>query len=167
MSEEFLSELGNRRSKAPLWMSALVFEFYGMRLSADQVAQAIGTREKIRQKREGGADCFDVALHIHEAIQKARAMIASGKPLFPKPPPDMRERWQCMVVQTPSWANLDAIRDIYRQCREVTRRTGVPHHVDHIVPIKGRLVLGLHVENNLRIIPATENIRKRNRFEVQ
>lgn len=61
--------------------------------------------------------------------------------------------------QTPSWANLDKIKEIYLNC---------PYgfHVDHIVPLKGRLVAGLHVENNLQYLPAKENLAKRNIYHV-
>ena len=39
----------------------------------------------------------------------------------------------------------------------VTRSTGVQHSVDHIVPLLHPLVCGLHVSDNLRIIPLKEN----------
>lgn len=68
--------------------------------------------------------------------------------------------------RTPAWANQEAIRAIYDLAHRLTDETGVPHHVDHEIPLQGELVSGLHVENNLRVIPATENIRKRNKFEV-
>lgn len=42
--------------------------------------------------------------------------------------------------------------------------TGVLHHVDHIVPLISPLVCGLHVGNNLRVIPAVENMRKSNKL---
>jgi len=42
----------------------------------------------------------------------------------------------------------------------LSRVTGKPHHVDHIVPIAGKTACGLHVASNLRAIPARLNARK-------
>lgn len=64
------------------------------------------------------------------------------------------------------WANQEAIADVYKECLETTERTGVLHHVDHIVPLQSKVVCGLHNEFNLRIIPAKENLTKSNKFEV-
>lgn len=65
---------------------------------------------------------------------------------------------------TPPWSDLKAIAAVYAERDRLTEKTGVPHHVDHIIPIKGERVTGLHVAANLRVIPATENIRKNNKF---
>lgn len=62
----------------------------------------------------------------------------------------------------PKWADEEKIKAIYRYSRHLTQTSGVAHHVDHIVPLRSKLVCGLHSEHNLQPIPATENARKRN-----
>lgn len=42
--------------------------------------------------------------------------------------------------------------------------TGIKWHVDHVIPLKGKQVSGLHIWNNLQVIPAIENLRKTNSF---
>jgi hypothetical protein len=63
------------------------------------------------------------------------------------------------VLATPSWFDAEKVRYVYLQAGRM-RRAGHDVHVDHIYPLRGELVCGLHVHNNLRIIPATENIAK-------
>lgn len=62
--------------------------------------------------------------------------------------------------QCPAWADKSRIREIYRGCPP-------GHHVDHIVPLHGKLVSGLHVEHNLQYLPASENISKGNSFKIE
>lgn len=63
---------------------------------------------------------------------------------------------------TPVWADKKAIEEIYVKARMLTLSTGIKHEVDHIVPIKGIDVSGLHVENNLQILTKSENRKKWN-----
>ena len=64
--------------------------------------------------------------------------------------------------QTPPWADKSKIQEIYDQSFDM----GPDFHVDHIIPLQGELVSGLHCEQNLVIIPRDVNLRKRNFFEV-
>ena len=64
---------------------------------------------------------------------------------------------------TPLWANKKAIKEIYEICIKTTKTTGIKHEVDHIIPLRGEFVSGLHVEWNLQVIKATENRSKSNK----
>jgi hypothetical protein len=66
---------------------------------------------------------------------------------------------------TPPWSDLEKIKVIYTACQKITESTKKEHHVDHIVPLKGENVCGLHVWWNLRIIPAKMNLSKGNKVE--
>lgn len=75
-----------------------------------------------------------------------------------------RARYARRLGATPIWANLSAIRQIYKEAEFMSLATGIPHDVDHIIPLKSLVVCGLHVETNLRVIPRNINIRKGNKL---
>ena len=64
------------------------------------------------------------------------------------------------IRQRPKWADMAKIREIYANKPE-------GYHVDHIIPLRGKLVSGLHVENNLQYLTAEENMRKHNTFNLE
>jgi hypothetical protein len=64
----------------------------------------------------------------------------------------------------PAWANEFIIGEAYDCAQQRSKLTGVPHHVDHIVPLQGKTVCGLHVHENLQVIPGKLNLSKGRRF---
>lgn len=62
--------------------------------------------------------------------------------------------------RTPKWADLEVIATFYKNCP-------ANYHVDHIIPLKGKLVSGLHIIENLQYLPAKENIIKSNKFDLE
>jgi hypothetical protein len=73
------------------------------------------------------------------------------------------ERQRDLAIRTPKWANLEDIKRIYINAQSLNK-DGIRHNVDHIIPLKGKLVSGLHCESNLRIITAFENQSKGNKL---
>lgn len=68
----------------------------------------------------------------------------------------------------PLWLSISDKIEIawaYKLAAQRGLETGVPHHVDHIIPLNGKIVSGLHVPQNLQIITETENCKKRNAYE--
>lgn len=76
-----------------------------------------------------------------------------------------RAREKRIKQATPPWADLKAIEGFYYRSAELSLKTGIKHHVDHIYPLKSPHMCGLHVETNLQILPAKVNLRKSNRIE--
>jgi 5-methylcytosine-specific restriction endonuclease McrA len=64
---------------------------------------------------------------------------------------------------TPKWVDAKELAAIYGAAKALTAATGTSHEVDHIVPLCGGFVCGLHVPWNLQIIPRYENRSKGNR----
>lgn len=86
--------------------------------------------------------------------------------------PHKRAAWNAAyraakIQRTPKWLTDDdkfLIQEIYHLSNIRSKLTGVPWEVDHILPLKGRRVSGLHVPENLQVIPQPNNNKKRNKF---
>lgn len=64
------------------------------------------------------------------------------------------------LLRIPKYADLEAITIFYKECP-------IGYHVDHIIPLQGKNVSGLHILSNLQYLPAAENIAKSNKFIVE
>jgi len=73
-----------------------------------------------------------------------------------------RKRYISKIRATPPWLTREHLENI-KQIYIKAKNSGM--HVDHIVPLKGKNVSGLHVPWNLQIISASDNIKKGNRFQ--
>jgi len=66
------------------------------------------------------------------------------------------------IKATPSWANHKYIALWYLLAKKEADRTGRKVHVDHIIPLQGKEVCGLHCEDNMQLLFAEDNLRKSN-----
>lgn len=67
---------------------------------------------------------------------------------------------------TPQWFDDALVEAVYTEAERLSAETGIPHEVDHVVPLQGRMVSGLHVADNLQIITREENRKKSNAWVV-
>lgn len=78
-----------------------------------------------------------------------------------------QKRHTAKLLRTPAWLTnqhwkeIETTYQLSQWCSEVT---GVRYNVDHIIPLQGKTVCGLHVPWNLRVIPAADNFKKGNRI---
>lgn len=78
-------------------------------------------------------------------------------------------RKKVVKQRTPKWlTDFDKlkIQCFYSVAAMLTRENKESWHVDHIVPLQGVKVSGLHVPNNLQVMRGVENVGKKNKFEV-
>ena len=77
------------------------------------------------------------------------------------------KRRSAELNRTPSWLTKEdwaEIEDIYRMAKRRSEVEGIQYHVDHIIPLQGKNISGLHVPSNLQILRARDNLSKGNRY---
>lgn len=79
------------------------------------------------------------------------------------------ERRAATFRAIPPWLSAEdraLIAEKFAESKRITKETGIKHSVDHIIPLKGRTVSGLHVPWNLQVIPFVDNVRKWIHYEA-
>lgn len=77
------------------------------------------------------------------------------------------KRYTNTLKRTPKWLTKDQHKEMeqfYIKSKELEKETGIKHNVDHIIPLQGKNVSGLHVPWNLQVITKLDNIKKNNKF---
>ena len=74
-------------------------------------------------------------------------------------------RRAAQIERTPAWSDPNEMGEIYNSAAEISEITGVPHEVDHVIPLQGQHVSGLHHQDNLLVVPKSDNRTKGNRFK--
>lgn len=116
--------------------------------------------EAFRARLAAYAAKFKTTLAYRYRRRPRRTLEQRGKPSL--------NRRKYIKHRTPPWLareQRDAMRRIYRQARDYSELAGEPYHVDHIVPLRGRTVSGLHVPWNLQVIRGADNLRKCNNVD--
>ena len=71
------------------------------------------------------------------------------------------------LKRVPKWQtekDREKNSEIYDIARTISKKLLEPHQVDHVIPLQGKRVSGLHTPDNLKIVPAAENHSKKNKF---
>ena len=76
----------------------------------------------------------------------------------------VRRRLAALQKASPAWANVEEMRLVYQFAVALSQATGVAYEVDHIVPVRGKTVCGMHAESNLQVLRAELNRAKSNRW---
>lgn len=125
------------------------------RVKRDRIAYKLENREKVLGWQRKYANKPEIKQKRKEYIKQNRGPLNAY----------FKRRKLLKSHATPAWANQEEIKTIYSVAQFMTRYTGIVHHVDHIYPLKGKTVTGLHTHTNLRVIPAKLNRSKSNKLE--
>ena len=143
--EESRNSNRNRRKEKCEEMRAYDREFYKKMSPEKKIERARAAREKYREK-----------------IRVIARRWCKNNPH--KKNAETAKRRSRKKLAMPCWVNQREVAGKYQEAKTLTNITGIPHQVDHIVPLAGKLVCGLHVPWNLQVIPAILNYKKSNKW---
>lgn len=122
------------------------------------------TKERVKAKYNANAEALREKrkqhYYLNVDIERALAKEQSRKWRQNNPGKHSALRYryeQAIKERTPKWANTQDIIDFYAGCPK-------GFHVDHILPLRGKFVSGLHTVNNLQYLKAEDNLKKSNKY---
>jgi hypothetical protein len=124
------------------------------KLSAECKRCAKTNRKAYRKENYSAIRSYEAKSRDKNSTKTRRAILESN-------------RRASKLKATPAWySELDkfVLEEAYSLCKIREQETGLQHHVDHIIPLKGNEVCGLHYYKNWQVIPAKENIAKSNKL---
>lgn len=116
--------------------------------------ESITTGERLRNGTTRSCGCLEIESRIKHGRSKTREYKS--------------ERYMAYVAarrrSTPIAGVDSSVLALYKHARNLTALTGIPHEVDHVIPLQGKTVSGLHVYANLKVVTRSENRRKSRKF---
>lgn len=152
------------RIEKPVMTEAMLEERESLRLLKKRIAQKQYRLDNPGKVADTRRRTYEKHRVVRDAEKAAWARRNAGRVLA-----WTRQRQLAKVQRTPSWLVEDdywLMEQAYELAQLRTDIFGFPWHVDHVLPLRGKTVSGLHVPTNLRVIPGSENSRKGNRMEV-
>lgn len=128
-------------------------------------------REKLLLKQKNCSKKKDYSKRRYkekrEEIRAKQGQYAKTQTAKSKKAARQSKRRASKIEATPSWLDKnhhEQIENFYWLARDLNVVTGETYHVDHIIPLKGENVCGLHVPWNLQVLPSDLNLQKSNRI---
>jgi len=126
----------------------------------------------IRRKATYVLSRTSILSRVKKRSKKKRKQLNAYDRDYAKQNPDKRSaiyarRRAAKLNRVPNWLTKSdwiEIRWAYTLARQISKETGIAHEVDHIIPLLGKNISGLHCPQNLQIITAKENAKKKNLF---
>lgn len=132
------------------------------KLNAEKIVWYHANRERLlREKKEY------TRLVSHTVIKRRREQRQSDPAKLAQHNYNMALRRAAERRATPAWADRQKIAEFYLEAQMRTKESGIKYSVDHYYPLQAKFVCGLHVAENLQVIPLTDNCSKQNTFDIE
>ena len=133
----------------------------------DRIAAQMKITEKVwreaNKERISANKKADRIANPEKYAARAKAWKANNRALVNA---DASHRRAAQLQRTPPWADMAAIAKVYAAAAFIHEELGYDlPHVDHIIPLQGKNVSGLHIASNLQLLSASANTSKGNRHE--